>query len=409
MRIQPPAAQLTEVDQNLSRIHQGLSEYLKSLGLPSENILVPLDERLEVVTILPSVVNRMTQQQRETASYVSKFTAAVAIGLFDAALNYLWDETIRNLRSRVCSYDLQYFYDTAVTDPSERARFKSESDLQNIRDWNLIHVCQEIGLISELALRHLDFIRDMRNFASAAHPNQNQVTGLQLVQWMDTCIREVLAKEPLAPAIEAKRLLRNLREIELDKDSCKPINQAIAALDPVLLAPLLRTVFGMFVDSNLSAIARNNIRLVIKTIWQGSLDAARYEIGLKYGSFRVHGEAERAKLAREFISSVDGLAYLSENDLELELSNALRALVDAHNGWGNFYSEPTMASQLERLVPQSGRVPDGVRNRYVEVLTMCKLTNGRGVAWNAESTYDRLFGAWQDNEILEFLVVLNGT
>ena len=406
MIIQPPAVQLTEVDQNLSRIHEGLSNYLESLGLPSENILAPLDERREIVTILPSVVNRMTSQQRETATYVSKFTAAVTTGLFDAALNYLWDETIRNLRNRVCSYDLQYFYDTAITDPSERAKFKSESDLQNIRDWNLIHVCQGIGLISELALKHLDFIRDMRNFASAAHPNQNQLTGLQLVQWMDTCIRDVLTKEPLAPAIEAKRLLRNLREIELDKDKCKPINQAISALGPVLLTPLLRTVFGMYVDSNISAMARNNIKLVAKIIWQGSPAAARYEIGLKYGSFRAHGESERAKLAREFISSVDGLSYLPESDLELELSNALRALSDAHNGWGNFYSEPMMAIQLEKLVPQSGKLPDGARSRYVEVLTMCKLTNGRGNAWNAESVYDRLIGDWQANEILEFLVIL---
>lgn len=406
MNIQPPATRLTEVEQNLSSIHQGLSNYLESLGLPSENILVPLDERREVVAILPSVVNRMTQQQRETASYVSKFTAAVATGLFDAALNYLWDETIRNLRIRVCSYDLQYFYDTAITDPSERTRFKSDTDLQNIRDWNLIHSCQEIGLISEIAFRHLDFIRDMRNFASAAHPNQNQLTGLQLVQWMDTCIREVLAKEPLGPAIQAKRLLRNLRGIRLDKDSCRPINQAISALDHRLLAPLLRNVFGMYVDSDLSAVARNNIKFVRKTIWMGSSDAAKYEIGLKYGSFRAHGEAERATLAREFISSVDGLAYLSESDLELELFNALGALEDAHNGWGNFYSEPTMALQLERLVPPSRRVPGGVRSRYVEVLTLCKLTNGRGVAWNAESTYDRLIGAWQDTEVLEFLVIL---
>ena len=401
------AIQDTEVDQNLARFHEGLSKYLDSLGLPSENLLVPVEERRGVVAILPSVVSRMTPEQRETASYISKFTAAVATGLFDAALNYLWDETIRNLRDRICRYDLQYFYDTAISDPADRARFKTDNDLQRIQDWNLIHGCQEIGLISDIALKHLDFIRDMRNFASAAHPNQNQLTGLQLIQWMDTCIREVLAREPLTPAIEVQRLLRNLREKELDTERAKPINQAISALDATLLVPLLRTIFGMYVDPDLPAIARSNIRIVQDTIWQGSTDAARYEVGLKYGSFRAHGEADRAGLAREFLAAVDGLTYLSDSDRELELAGALNSLLMAHNGWDNFYNEPSMAREVEKLIPESGMVPAGVRARYIEVMTMCKLTNGRGVSWGAESIYDQLIRAWQDREILEFLVLMD--
>ena len=403
MNTQLPTMSGSEVDRSLVNFHEGLSKYLESLGLPSDNILVPVEERREVVSILPAVVERMDPEQRKTASYISKFTAAIATGLFDAALNYLWDETIRNLRDRVCQYDLQYFYDTAITDPADRKKFTTESNLQEIQDWRLIHGCQEIGLISELALKHLDFIRDMRNFASAAHPNQNQLTGLQLIQWMDTCIREVLAKKLLAPALEVQRLLRNLREQELDTKSAKPINQAIAALDSDLLLPLLRTIFGMFVDPNLSIRARSNIRLVRDTIWQGSADAARYEIGLKYSSFKVHGEMDRSGLAREFLEGVDGLAYLSESDLALEISSALDALLTAHNGWDNFHNEPSIVKDLTKLAPESGMVPNEVRTKYVKILTMCKLTNGKGSAWGAEPTYDRLIRQWQDNEIFEFL------
>lgn len=406
MSAQLPAVSHQEVDKSLTSFHDGLSKYLGILGLPFNDVLVSVQERRIVVQNLPAVVDRMTPEQRSIASYLSKFTTAVATGLFDAALNYLWDETIRNLRERICRYDLQYFFDTAITDPANRAKFATEADLQKIPDWELIRGCQEIGLISELALKHLDFIRDMRNFASAAHPNQNQLTGLQLVQWMDTCIREVLAKEPSAPALEAKRLLRSLREQELDAASAKPINQAIAALDSDLLLPLLRTTFGMFVDPRLATRARENIRLVRKTIWQGCAEAARYEVGLKYASFRAHGETDRADLARDFLEGVDGLTYLPESDLALEISGALDALATAHNGWNNFYQEPSMASALAKLVPSSGTVPDSVRTRYVKGLTLCKLTNGNGVAWGAEPTYDRLIRTWQDREILTFLSIL---
>ena len=406
MSAQLPVVPAEEVDHSLTNFHATLSNYLNQLGLPFD-VLVSIAERRIVVQNLPAVVDQITPERRAAATYLSKFITAVSTGLFDAALNYLWDETIRNLREKISQYDLQYFYDTAITDPANRMKFQTEADLQKIPDWELIRGCQEIGLISELALKHLDFIRDMRNFASAAHPNQNQLTGFQLVGWMDTCIREVLTKEPSAPAIEAKRLLRNLRERELDAASVKPMNQAIAALDSDLLAPLLRATFGMFVDPKLAARARENIRLVRKTIWQGCAEAIRYEVGLKYASFRAHGETDRAELAREFLEGVGGITYLPESDLALEISGALDALMTAHNGWNNFYQEPPMASALAKLVPSSGTVPDSIRARYIKGLTLCKLTNGNGAAWGAEPTYDQLLRTWQDRDILTFLTVLS--
>ncbi|NES06504.1 MAG: hypothetical protein F6K22_29025 [Okeania sp. SIO2F4] len=52
----------------------------------------------------------------------------------------------------------------------------------------------------------IDYIRDMRNHASAAHPNHNEITGLQLASWLETCIQEVIGKEPEGAVIEVKKL-----------------------------------------------------------------------------------------------------------------------------------------------------------------------------------------------------------
>lgn len=32
----------------------------------------------------------------------------------------------------------------------------------------------------------------MRNWASTAHPNQNELTGLQLIEWLETCMRSYI-------------------------------------------------------------------------------------------------------------------------------------------------------------------------------------------------------------------------
>jgi len=394
-----------DVSNSLATFNDGLFRYLDEMGLPCENVLVGVDERRVVIRNLTDVVDRLSSEQKGDATYISKFIAAVGTGLFDAALNYLWDETVRNLRSKVVHFDLEYFYDTAITDPKFRSNFKSEDNLSDLPDWQLINGCQAIGLITELGFKHLDFIRDMRNFASAAHPNQNELTGLQLVQWMDTCIREVLGKAPSGPAIEARRLLRNLREQTLDASSAVPVKTALVALPSDQLVPILRTTFGMHTDPRLPAAARDNIRLVRKAIWGASPEDARYEIGLKFASFSAHGETDRAGFAREYLEAVGGLTYLPPDSLALEISTALDALLNTHNGWDNFYGEPSAAKAVHKLVPSSGSVPENVRTRYVKILTMCKLTNGHGVAQNAEPYYDRMIGTWQEKEILCFLLV----
>lgn len=318
-------------------------------------------------------------------------------------MNYLWDETVRNLRQKAAHFGLEFFFDTAISDPANRAKYNSEEDLAQLPDWQLMRGCQEIGLLSELGFKHLDFIRDMRNFASAAHPNQNELTGLQLVQWMDTCIREVLGREPSGSAIEARRLLRNLREQELDTISAGPVKAASVALHTEQLLPILRTVFGMFTDPRLPAKARENIRLVRKALWEASSEDGRFEIGLKFSSFSAHAETDRASLAREFLEAVDGLTYLPADSLALEISGALDGLLNANNGWDNFYSEPAAARAVRKLVPASGRVPESIRTRYVKIVTLCKLTNGNSIARHAEPTYDQIIRTWQEREILTFI------
>jgi hypothetical protein len=106
--------------------------------------------------------------------YLSKFIAAVRSGLFDAALNYLWDETISELRRRIAGYDLDCFFDLAVGDPQRRPQLKTADDLPKVGDADTIMAANKMGLISDTGYKQLDLVRYMRNYASAAHPNQKQ-------------------------------------------------------------------------------------------------------------------------------------------------------------------------------------------------------------------------------------------
>ena len=144
---------------------------------------------------------------------------------------------------RSCASTLRYFYASAVDSEDQRKNYKTEDDLVRLDDWALIRGCRQIGVLSELGFKHLDDIRDMRNWASAAHPNHTELTGLQLCAWLETCIREVLIKEPEGPGVEVRTLLYNLRNEPLTVEDIPAIDAALSAFQEKSHS-LLRTVFG---------------------------------------------------------------------------------------------------------------------------------------------------------------------
>src|SRR5688500_6531275 len=85
----------------VTRFSEGVTQYLVSLGLPSEGVLVAPDERHRVFQNFPALVELFEEKQRADAMYVSKFIVACGAGLFDAALNFIWDEVVQRLRDRV--------------------------------------------------------------------------------------------------------------------------------------------------------------------------------------------------------------------------------------------------------------------------------------------------------------------
>lgn len=396
-----------EITQRVDKLSEELSNYLDWLGLPSKSILVEISERQIVFENVPSVLTKLPDHKLRNSMYISKFIAACCAGLFDAALNYLWDETIRNLREKVARFDLDYFYDSVITDNERRLKFKDENDLERLDDWILVQGCNKTGIISEIGYRHLDYIRDMRNYASAAHPNHNEITGLDLANWLQKCIIEVLGKEPSGPVIGVRKLLNSLRQETLSKDDVEPIKLAIQNLNDDISQSLLRTIFGMFTDSKISADTRNNIILVAKEIWEVCSDEARYDVGLKHDSLSANGEVTKVKFARSFLELVDGLAYLSPNSRAVEINTALETLWISHINWNNFYNELPNARSVAAFIPENGDTPDSISKKYVKIITMCKIGNGHGIARDAEEIYDRLINRWQERHITTFIGLLS--
>lgn len=205
------------IKDNLTPETTVFQSYLKTLNLPSENIIADTFQRETVMKNLPTLLSTISTEDKSNANYLSKFVAASAIGLFDAALNYIWNEVIVNLRTKINYYGLDTFYDNAVGN-KRRSEYSNKDDLSGIKDKTLLDTCRKLEWISDIIYRKLCHILDMRNQIGASHPNVSVINAYELLGWLDVCVKEVINEKPSKSAIVAKNIIENIKGLKEEID-----------------------------------------------------------------------------------------------------------------------------------------------------------------------------------------------
>ncbi|MHC5675380.1 hypothetical protein [Nostoc sp.] len=145
----------SQIENSITALDKPYIDLLNYLGLPTDNIFSSVDERRKAIFALYSALETLPIEQK---SYLSKFVASIINGLFDGALAFLWDETIRALNRLIIGYDLQYFYDVAGSISSKYKGLLSEEELEAISAHDLLEISQRIGLINNINFKRLETV-----------------------------------------------------------------------------------------------------------------------------------------------------------------------------------------------------------------------------------------------------------
>ena len=376
--------------RDLEQFETLLMGELAAMGLPTDEVLVEVRERGRMLSTVRDTVHELDDAVLERSYYISKMISAAAVGLFDAALNYLWDETVGELRRRVAGYDLAYFFDIAVSSPERRKHLSTVEDLARVDDIDLLRAARDIGLVSHIGHAQIDHIRFMRNYASAAHPNQAELSGLQLATWLETCIREVITLPVDYVTAETGKLLANLRAQRLDEAEVEATSAFFDQLPDDRADALAAGLFGLYIDDKSTPLTMDNVRRLWPELWPFVGEAARHSFGTKYARFVANAETARGTAARQLLDLVEAQAYLPGNVRAVEIDTVLDALIAAHHGFDNFYNEAPPARALDALVGEHGDVPDGVTDKYTATIVEVFLSNGYGLSRAADPIYRSL-------------------
>jgi len=397
----------TDLAASIDTFEELMLGHVSALGLPRANVLIGVPERVQVLGNLGGAIAELPPEYRANSMYLSKFAMAVSAGLFDAALNYLWDETIGELRRRIIDYDLSYFFDLAVSDPEKRKDLEDPEDLAKITDDELIRAAATVGFISTVGQRQLDIVRFMRNHASAAHPNQHELKAFQLLGYVQTCIAEVIMLPESQTMVDTSRLLRNVRDAKVTKTDAASYDPLFAALRDEQVTALANGLFGIYVRLDSAPLARDNIRLLVPYLWPHIAERTRAAFGVRFARFKANLDNQQADLAREFLETVGAASYLPADVRAGEIDVLVGRLLSAHEAMNNFYNEPPLARALRDYIGDQ-IVPPGVREKYVATLVDVFLGRRSGIAISADPIYTELLEKFTPDEAALALVEVTG-
>ena len=132
-----------------------------ALGLPRD-VLPSQDQIAEAWERIPRILKNVPTSLRDERFV--KMCVAVYSGLFDAAVNYVWNAAVVELRNKVRRFGLD-----VIPQILDKSKF-DDSDLVELRDAELLDLCLKLNLIGDDDFFFLDQCRATRNNFSAAHP-----------------------------------------------------------------------------------------------------------------------------------------------------------------------------------------------------------------------------------------------
>lgn len=385
--------------------------YLTQLGLPTDNVIATTEERDLVATNLPAFLQTLSEDELRDARYLSKFVGATAIGLFDAALNYVWNEVVLNLRQKASVYGIDLFFDAAVGG-ANRASYNDESDLPGLKDSVLLDTCLKLELLSDVVYRKVDHILTMRNEVAASHPNVESIGGFELLGWLQTCVKDVLRDAPSESAIRIRAIINNLRSetAVISAETVARFEAEVRNLSPPHVHNLLITLFGIYVDLSSDQILRKNIALLSPSIWGCAEDRVKYRVGMRIDGYRTNLDNNRLNLGTEFLRNVDGLAFETLPARTVALSMLNTKLYDAHTGWDNFYNEPPVMREILSYCKKSTDIPSELLPQLLKSILSCRIGRGlsfrRGVSPAGKPMYDQFLGMLDDNGVVCAVIAL---
>lgn len=322
---------------------------------------------------------------------LARMLIAASTGLFDAAINYIWNVSIISLRNRVIDFGIE------VVSQIRGSKF-DQKELNDLKDYELIKLCLELNLINEEAYFFLDQCRDTRNYFSAAHPPIGELNDRELVGFTNRCVRFAISAEQNPTGVDMPAFMRAMKTSKFSKEEISTWRDNISQTHEAQREQIFSMLYGMYCDPVISQDTRLNCLDILREFSDEMAPNMSSLVVQKHGEYLSEGVSGKVKASSQLLEQLGKIGYLTEVERARIFINALKTLITTHHGYDNFYNEPPHARRILELREQT-EVPASAQKEYVRSIITCAIGNEYGVSNSAEGYYKQLVSGFSPREI----------
>lgn len=365
-----------------------IAELVVSLGIP-RNVLASEEEIQYAWGDLPRELREIPSNLR--GELVARMCVAVSTGLFDGAMNYAWNASILQLRTKVRNFGLPIVAQILQSDFEEK-------HLLELQDSRLLELCLKLNLVNEDGFFFLDQCCDVRNNFSAAHPTLGTVNDREFTTFLNRCVRYALADASSPRGVDIGSFISAIKGTRFNTDQCRIWVQRLNETHDTQRQMLVGMVHGIYCDPNTSEPSRLNALDLCQGLLNAFTASIRSDLINKHSEYIAKGIQDKHIASLQFFEKLGIINLLNESEQHVVFSRAVERLWNVHNGMNNFYNEPAFAERLLEL-SQAGAVPETIQEQFVQTVCCCRVGNGYGVSNAAMPRYDQIIRSFSPREI----------
>jgi len=361
----------------------------EALGVPRD--ILNSDEDISAAwNNLPRVLRKIPPHLRSES--LVRMCVAVQAGLFDSAINYVWNAAILELRQKVIRFGLN-----VVRQVIGKSNF-DEQTLLDLKDAELLDYCLKLNLITEDGYFFLDQCRDIRNNFSAAHPAVGKIDDTELIVFINRCAKYALGDEYNPVGVDIQAFISAIQGVKFNNEQRDHWVQKLNNTHEAQRELVIGTLHGIYCDPGSSEEARLNALAISTEYTQNFTPKIRSDLIDRHQEYIAKGDNNRHKASQQFFEKLGLLGLLSESERHSLISNACKKLFSVHQAFDNFYNEPPFAERLAQIINQ-GVVPNTVKAELVETIVTCAVGNRYGTSHAAYPHYAQIIRNFSPAEI----------
>ena len=391
-----PSVNLPDVSPLASPL---LKQLTAALGVPRD--VVATDDQIDHAwSQLPRLIKRIPPELRDER--IVKMCVAVASGLFDAAINYVWNAAVVELRQKVRRFGI------AVVPQVLDDKSFDEDTLIDLKDADLLDLCLKLNLIGDDDFFFLDQCRATRNSFSAAHPAEGIVDEDEFIAFLSRCQKHALSSTHNPKGVDTKVFLNAIKVSRFKKEQRQEWERRISETYDAQRELIFVMLHGFYCDPASSEEMRLNALGICETFSNEFSPRTRSALIDRHQEYKAKGDDARQTASRQFFEEIGQLSLLNGAEIHAIFSAASRKLLSVHNAWDNFHNEPPFAERLARL-SRKNPVPETAQPAFVEAVVTAATGNPYGVSRAASQYYNEMVKSFSPNEIKLMLDLTRGT